>query len=440
MSKAKKFLLGALAAVGLAAATMPARADQPAFNWRRYSGRTITFLSSNHPWPSAVLPYLDQFKQLTGITVQVETFNEDQMWQRLATLLQEHSTDVDVFMTLKAREGRLYYTSGWYRDLAPMIKDPTLTSPDYDFSDFTQNLLELPAYHNQVVAIPLNVEGPLVYWRKDIFATCHLNPPKTLEEIGVIAAKLKACKPGITSFVSRGLRDALPYTFVPMFYTLGGNYDKLAQNQAYCSPAGEHALSYYTELLNNYGPPGVSNYTFYQITDVVGQGRAAMSFESSNEFGRVMAYPKRSDDTGVEVLPPSTVTNYSKPLVIDWGIAISAFSKKAGPAWYFLQWATSKEMDEKIALKGIAPPRQSVFRGVNFAKWISEEPNRQQWADSLKQIAATGYANTVPAAMIQAPEANDVIGAGVQSVMLGNASPKDAGCKMDSDLNKLMPK
>jgi hypothetical protein len=28
----------------------------------------------------------------------------------------------------------------------------------------------------------------------------------------------------------------------------------------------------------------------------------------------------------------------------------------------------------------------------------------------------------------------------VQSVMLGNASPKDAGCKMDSDLNKLMPK
>jgi ABC-type glycerol-3-phosphate transport system substrate-binding protein len=80
------------------------------------------------------------------------------------------------------------------------------------------------------------------------------------------------------------------------------------------------------------------------------------------------------------------------------------------------------------------------FPGRQLRKWISEEPNRQQWADSLKQIAATGYANTVPAAMIQAPEANDVIGAGVQSVMLGNASPKDAGCKMDSDLNKLMPK
>ena len=160
MNNIRKLILGTLAALGLTTTTMRAQADQPAFNWRRYEGKTISFLSSNHPWPNSVLPYLDEFKALTGITVQVETFNENQMWERLATLLQEHSTDVDVFMTLKAREGRLYYTSGWYQDLAPLIKDPAMTAPDYDFADFTPNLLELPAYDNHVVAIPLNVEGP----------------------------------------------------------------------------------------------------------------------------------------------------------------------------------------------------------------------------------------------------------------------------------------
>lgn len=437
MKRLRTLAMSALAVLGLATS---AQAAPGTFDWKKYDGQTITFLSSNHPWPNSVLPYLNEFKQLTGITVRVETFNENQMWERLATLLQEHSTDIDVFMTLKAREGRLYYTSGWYQDLAPFIKDPSMTSPDYDFADFTQNLLELPTYDNKVVAIPLNVEGPVVYWRKDVFAACKLEPPKTLEDIGAVAQKLHACNSHITSFVSRGLRDALPYTFVPFFYNLGGTYDRISQKQAYCSPVGEKSLALYTDLLNKYGPPGVSNYTFYQITDLLGQGRAAMSFSSSNEFGKIMGYPKREEDLGVEPLPPGADSHVAKPLVIDWGISISAFSKHSGPAWYFLQWATSKQMDERIALKGIAPPRQSVFHGPNFSSWIAGKPVRQEWVDALNQLAANGHANTIPSDIVQAPEANDVIGAGVQSVMLGQASAKQAGCTMDEGILKLMPK
>jgi hypothetical protein len=41
--------------------------------------------------------------------------------------------------------------------------------------------------------------------------------------------------------------------------------------------------------------------------------------------------------------------------------------------------------------------------------------------------------------MIDVPEANDAIGAGVQSVMLGQASAKDAGCKIDDAIASLMP-
>ncbi len=320
MKRFRGFVLGALAALGLASAMLPACAQQPApFNWKRYDGATITFLSENHPWPSAVLPYLDEFKKLTGITVRVETFVEAQAHQRLNTLLQQHSSDIDVYMALKARDGRLYYTSGWDYDLTPFLKDPTMTAPGYDLDDFYANLLELPVYGNKVVVIPLNIEGPILEWRQDVFDACHLQPPKTLEEIEPLAAKLKACRPDLVAFVSRGLRSALSYTFVPFFYNFGGNYDHIMQHQAYCSSAGEKALGYYTELLNKYGPPGVANYTFYQITDIFGQGRAAMSFESSNEFGKTIAYPHRADDTALEVLPPGAENDVSKPLVIDWG-------------------------------------------------------------------------------------------------------------------------
>ena len=439
MQRIRAVILGALVALGLAAAS-PAVHAQPAFNWKKYDGQTITFLSENHPWPSAVLPYLDEFKKLTGITVKVETFVEAQAHQRLNTLLQEKSSDIDVYMALKARDGRQYYNAGWYYDLTPFLNDPAMTAPDYDIGDFYQNLLELPNYDHKVVAIPLNIEGPLLEWRQDVFDECHLQPPNTLEDIAVVAAKLKACKPNMVAFVSRGLRSALAYTFVPFFYNFGGTYDRIREHQSYCTPAGEKALSTYAELLNKYGPPGVSNYTFYQITDTIGQGRVAMAFESSNEFGKIIAYPGRSDDLALKALPPGAESHVSAPLVIDWGLAISAFSKKPGPAWYFVQWATSKEMDARIALKGIAPPRASVAKSPEFAKWIAEKPNRKEWLQALNDISATGHTSGQSPSMVEVPEANDALAAGVQSVMLGQASAKDAGCKMDDAIAALLPK
>ncbi len=449
MKRARALIAGVLAAglMSLPAAAQPAPATTPSttptpgqFDWKRYDGQTITFLSENHPWPSAVLPYLDEFKKLTGINVRVETFVEQQAHQRLTTLLQQKSSDVDVYMTLKSREGQLYYKSGWYYDLTPMIKDPSMTEPGYDLADFSQNLLELPHYDNKVVAIPLNLEGPVLEWRQDVFDACHIQPPNTLEEIEPVAAKLKACRPNLVPFASRGLRSALSYTFVPFFYNLGGSYDKIREHQAYCSPVGEQALQMYTDLLDKYGPPGVSNYTFYQITDTLGQGRVAMAFGSSNEFGKIISYPGRSDDIALKALPPGAQSHVAAPLVIDWGLAISAFSKHPGPAWYFLQWATSKDMDARIALKGIAPPRQSVASSAEFAKWVAEKPNRQMWVQALKDISATGHTSTQPTDMINVPEAGDAIGAGVQAVMLGQQTPKEAGCKMDETIASLLPK
>jgi multiple sugar transport system substrate-binding protein len=111
-----------------------------------------------------------------------------------------------------------------------------------------------------------------------------------------------------------------------------------------------------------------------------------------------------------------------------------------GPAWYFLQWSTSKEMQERIAFDGIAPPRESVFNGDKFAAWIAGKPNRQQWADVLKQLAATGVGNTVPNDAIPAPEANDIISQGVQAVMSNGADPMEAGCAIDEKLATLLVK
>ena len=154
----KKWICAAWLAATLFAGT--ASAQQPAgFDWKRYDGQTITFLSSNHPWSNAVLPHLEEFKKLTGITVRVDTYNETQMRTRLTTMLQTRSADVDIFMTLPAREGRIYQSAGWYRDLGELAADKTQTTPDYDIGDFGESLMQRAAFGGKVIGIPAQHRG-----------------------------------------------------------------------------------------------------------------------------------------------------------------------------------------------------------------------------------------------------------------------------------------
>ena len=110
----------ALAALATLCGAWSASAEE-AFNWKQFDGQTITFLSSNHPWPTALREYLPEFTAKTGIKLRLDTYNEEQMRQRLTTVLQTRSSDVDLFMTLPTREGQQYRASGWYADLKPML-------------------------------------------------------------------------------------------------------------------------------------------------------------------------------------------------------------------------------------------------------------------------------------------------------------------------------
>ena len=70
-----------------------------------------------------------------------------------------------------------------------------------------------------------------------------------------------------------------------------------------CSAQGKAALGTYAGLLRDFGPPGVVNYSFYQISSLYRAGRAAMAFESSNELRTVMDGGERLKDTAIMPFP-----------------------------------------------------------------------------------------------------------------------------------------
>jgi multiple sugar transport system substrate-binding protein len=391
------------------------------FDWKKFQGRTVTFLANNNPVSQALLTHKADFENLTGITLKVDGYQEQQMRQRLVTVMNAHSDEVDVFMTLPSREGQQFAVAGWYADLASPTKGEV--AADYDQAGLSRALVKAGTFDGKLTSMPMNLEGPILYYRTDIFKKCGLEPPATIADVEAAAKKLKACDGGVTPFVSRGLKPALPYTFSNVLHNIGGSYIANGKSNL-CSPQGKEALETYSRLLRDYGPPGVVNYSFYQISALYRSGRAAMAFESSNELRTVMEGGERLKDTALIAFPPGAAGQV--PTAIGWGMAVSAYSKQPDAAWYFVQWATSPAVQKMMAVQGIAPPRSSVASDPEYRKWIDEEPVRQQWQAALDVLAAKG-SSEVGYPIVANPESREFIGQAVQDLIL-NQKPVDQAC------------
>jgi multiple sugar transport system substrate-binding protein len=405
------------------------------FDWRRYEGQSIHFLANNNPVGQLIDKYSDEFTELTGIEVTISLFSEQQYRQRRQTIFQARSNEVDVYMSLVSQQGMLFEKAGWYEPIMPFVSNPNLTSPDYDFNDFGAGVIESKTVNGILTGIPVNIEGPILYYRTDVFEECGLDKPSSLTGLVDIAEKLKQCHPDLIPYASRGLAPALPYTFSNFLHNFGGEYQRPDGKSNLSSPEGIQAIDLYAKLMREYGPEGGINYSFPQLTAVNTNGQAGMVFESSNEFGKVMATEARQTDTDLMVLPPGPAG--STPVVIGWELSMSPFSSKKNLAWYFIQWATSKEMQVKLALDGLAPPRDSVWHSTEFQDWLSEVEVRRQWTDALSELAATGSSILAPQIVLQ-PEARQIIGDQVGSVILGEATAKEAARTADEQINRLI--
>lgn len=412
-----------------------AKAEVTEFDWKRFDGDRIHFLANNNPVGQLLQKYAAEFTSLTGIRVEVSLFSEQQFRQRLQTVMQARSSEIDVYMSLFSREGQLYDAAGWYLDLFPLLNDPLSTSPDYRVEEFGQGVFNAGVLDGKLTGIPNNIEGPVLYYRADILKELGIAVPKTLDELKAAVIKVHAAKPNMIAFASRGLAAAAPYTFSNFLNNLGGSYVDNNGNSNLSSRENIEAIKLYTDLLRDYGPPGVINYSFPQLTAVNTNGQSVFTFQSSNEFSNVMENPARQTDTNIIALPAGPAG--SIPAVIGWQLSVSPHSTKQKQAWYFLQWATSREMQTKLAFEGLAPPRSSVMESKEFGAWLDELAVRRQWANALNELSSKGSSVLAPQIILQ-PETREVIGNALGKVILGEATAEKAAADADVEINKLI--
>ena len=82
-------------------------------NWRAYEGETLRLLLLEHSATDALKPHLDEFTELTGIEVKLETLPENEYNKKLLVEFNSGANPPDVFMSSTPA---LFYGGGWFKD------------------------------------------------------------------------------------------------------------------------------------------------------------------------------------------------------------------------------------------------------------------------------------------------------------------------------------
>lgn len=403
---------------------------------QKFSGTTIRFLASNHPYPEAIKAMIPEFEKKTGMKVNMESYFEDQLTQKLTVELTSGSSTVDVFMTRPLQEGRLFAKNNWYQPLNTYIKDTAKTPAAWNWGDFPKSTVDAVTIKDNITSVPLVTEWEMLFYRKDLFEKAGLKPPTTLEELEAAAKKLNDPTADMYGIVSRGQRGAAVTQFSSYLYGFGGDFIKDGK----CvldTPDSVKAIQYYGRILHDYGPPGVTNMSWPQAQAIFASGKAAMWTDASTLLAGLLdpAKSKVADKVGLAMFPAGPAGQHPFN-VVPWSVAVSAQSKNKDAAWEFVKWLSSQEVMKKAQLAGNTTSRTSI--------WGDQEVVSKLYpglADIAKKTAPIGIAYDRPV-MTAVGEARDAIGdVIVKSIESGGkgdiaALAKEAVQKVNSLLQK----
>ena len=411
--------------LGLLGGVRPAPEDAAAadFNWKQFSGQSVRFVGETTP----ATPYIrdkviPEFAAKTGIKVVYEDFVARQLRQKIGVEMAGKSTNLDIYMTLPMVTGREYWMSGFIEPLDRLLKDPTLTAPEFDYEDFSPAVRAICAryFNGKTGCVAFSPQTQLLYWRKDLFARAGLQgPPQTLVEMEAAAARIMELPEGpegkVYGIVLRGLGYEAVTQLSYYLYTIGGSWQDAKGRCNLGSPESLQALDFYGRMLRKYGPPGGVKLGEVEAQSLFAQGRAAM-YSDIGTRAAVMEDPSRSKvagKVGYAKIPLGPTGNRQMMLPIN-GLFLSPFSTHKEAAWLLLQYLTSKDVLLSLHLQGNASPRVSTWETPEYKR----QDKHPDWTEATLFGIRTGLPLNVPD-VVAANEARNIIGQAIQASILG---------------------
>ena len=418
----RKLLQAGLSATALGAipgvAQLAARA-QGAFDWKKYKGEKIEVLLVKSPRGDILTKYHKEFEDLTGISVGSEMIPEQQQRQKAVIEFNSGNPSFDVIALSYHVQKRQFAKNNWLADLRPLINDKSQAAPDLDFNDFAQGGLNYAVESDgRVMSLPFNLDPWVVYYNKELFDAKGVKYPKTFAEMIDAAAKLNDQGKGVAGFVARGLKNANVPVWTSFLLGYGGGFVDANGKLMTDRPEAVEGAKMYQTLLGKYGPQGVAGFNWNESQSLFLQGKAAMWLDGIG-FAQPLEDPTKSrvvGKVGYGVMPAGPKKQVSA--LFGDGEGISSYSKKKGPAWFYLQWAANKTNQTRIlqAAAG-APVRKSAYEA---AQKSADFKAPKEWVECM--LASAKIAEPGLPVIVPVTEFRDVFGVALTN-MINGADP-----------------
>ncbi|WP_372739913.1 sugar ABC transporter substrate-binding protein [Neptunomonas sp.] len=357
---------------------------------------------------------------------------ENVLRQRLTTDIATKGGQFDV-MTIGMYEAPIWGDKGW---LTPMDNLPA----EYDEADIFPAVSGGLSSKGTLYALPFYAESSMTYYRKDLFEEAGLTMPDqpTWDQMMSFAQALHKPEKGQYGICLRGKAGwgenmALVTTMANSF---GARWFDENWKPEFDGEEWKNAISFYVDLLGNYGPPGASSNGFNENLALFNSGKCGMWVDATvaGAFVTDASQSNIADQVGFS-LAPQQVTTKGAGWLWSWALAIPVSSDAKDAAKTFAMWATSKEYSQLVAeTSGIenVPPgtRASTYNNEDymaaapFAARTLESMNRADANDST--LKPSPYVGVQFAAIPEFQSIATQVGKMVSGALAGSMTVEEA--------------
>ncbi len=342
------------AALGMAPRTASAQA------------KTLRVLLAGDPFYYAIQGLADQFKQETGIELQIESISLEALQARLTSSFISNQPDADVISVDQMWLGQ-YLESKWIMPLNDFIK----ADKDTDIQDYVPEVLySMNTWRGQVGTLPVATYGQAVLYRKDYIDKAGVKIPDdgswSWSDYLDIIKKLHGQDFDGKKMSGTVLAGQQPAPIVHMYTQLAASsgvrwFKQFPTSSAWDftptinTPENVEALKIFAELYKN-SPPEAIGYNWFDAGMRFAKGDVGMFYwwTPYSYLCRKDGYMSGKDSViadkiGITRLPQSP----GKEQVVSIGghsLGIPSNTSNKDGAWKFIKWATSAKTQKAMAL------------------------------------------------------------------------------------------
>jgi multiple sugar transport system substrate-binding protein len=371
--------------------------QQAPANAKRFAGTTIRLGALSNYKGDALEKTFPDFETATGIKVQIDKLPDTNLSDKLTVSFASGSPDYDVSMM----------DEPWVPGLAPFLAnvDELIGRDGVDLKQYLPNALATGVYNGQRVAMPLDPNVMMLWYRKDLLDAKGIQQPKDFNAIMDAAEKLNDPN-GVAGISVAAKQDGqTSTTAILLLWNEGGDVITQDGKFGFDSPAGIKALTTYQRLIKS-APAGVLGYGATEELDAFYTGKTAMVFYWAS-IGANATDPQKT--AGADKVKWASVANGMRGV---WNLGIAKDSKNKDAAWEWVKWITGPQGSTLWTRAGGGnSPRFDVLRTDEFKQ-------KYPWAPDLEMAVAASRSRP------QTPNWN-----GIQTVIIDMTSAVLSGQK-----------